>query len=1071
MKGNFGLIAVFAIILAAVNLEAAPKQAAPTVCPSEDSLEETVLLAHESDCSKFYVCFLGEKILKECPYSNSRGDRLHFNPLLQVCIQPENSNCKSTNEENIPEVSIKDAHLMEEVPPSSKIVSSSTYTQGVPDHCPSDDFGKLVHLPHETNCSLFYKCNKGQKILQKCPPGLHFNPVMQICDLPENAKCKNKLDNKVDENQDLLKVKQSIISQSLETEIISTTPGSIPDHCPLNDTGEVVHLPHETDCTLFYKCNKGEKIINQCPPGLHFNPTLQVCDLPEHAKCTSKPENKEDKKQDSLKVKQSIISQSLETEIISATPGSIPDHCPLNDTGEVVHLPHETDCTLFYKCNKGEKIINQCPPGLHFNPTLQVCDLPEHAKCTSKPENKEDKKQDSLKVKQSIISQSLETEIISATPGSIPDHCPLNDTGEVVHLPHETDCTLFYKCNKGEKIINQCPPGLHFNPTLQVCDLPEHAKCTSKPENKEDKKQDSLKVKQSIISQSLETEIISATPGSIPDHCPLNDTGEVVHLPHETDCTLFYKCNKGEKIINQCPPGLHFNPTLQVCDLPEHAKCTSKPENKEDEKQDLPEIKGTSSAAPESSTRVPASSTPGSIPDHCPPDDSGNVVHLPHETNCSLFYKCHEGQKIVLQCPPGLYFNPTLQVCDLPEQANCKSKPGDKEDEKQDLPEIKGTSSAAPESSTRVPASSTPGSIPDHCPPDDSGNVVHLPHETNCSLFYKCHEGQKIVLQCPPGLYFNPTLQVCDLPEQANCKSKPGDKEDEKQDLPEIKGTSSAAPESSTRVPASSTPGSIPDHCPPDDSGNVVHLPHETNCSLFYKCNGGQKIVLQCPPGLNFNPTLQVCDLPEQANCKSKPGDKEDEKQDLPETKGTSSAAPESSTRVPASSTPGSIPDHCPPDDSGNVVHLPHETNCSLFYKCNGGQKIVLQCPPGLNFNPTLQVCDLPEQANCKSKPGDKEDEKQDLPETKGTSSAAPESSTRVPASSTPGSIPDHCPPDDSGNVVHLPHETNCSLFYKCVGGVKVIQHCPASLHFNRVLQVCDRPEHAECTNEKEDKN
>ncbi|XP_046832523.1 uncharacterized protein LOC124430268 [Vespa crabro] len=882
MKGNLGLIAVFAIILAAVNLEAAPKQTPPTVCPSEDSLEETVLLAHESDCSKFYVCFLGEKILKECPYSNSRGDRLHFNPLLQVCVQPENSNCKSTNEGNIPEVSIKDAHLMEEVPPSSKKVSS-TYTEGVPDHCPPDDYGKLVHLPHETNCSLFYKCNKGQKVLQKCPPGLHFNKVMQICDLPENAKCENKLDNKVDKNQDLLKIKRSIISQSYETEILSTTPGSIPDHCPLNDTGEVVHLPHETDCTLFYKCNKGEKIINQCPPGLHFNPVLQVCDLPEHANCTSKPEKKEDENQDLLKIKRSIISQSYETEILSITPGSIPDHCPLNDTGEVVHLPHETDCTLFYKCNKGEKIINQCPPGLHFNPVLQVCDLPEHANCTSKPENKEDENQDLLKIKRSIISQSYETEILSTTPGSIPDHCPLNDTGEVVHLPHETDCTLFYKCNKGEKIINQCPPGLHFNPVLQVCDLPEHANCTSKPENKEGEKQDLRETERtsSAAPESSTRVPDSSTPGSIPDHCPPDDSGNVVHLPHETNCSLFYKCHEGQKVALPCPPGLHFNPTLQVCDLPERANCKSKPDDKEDdkedEKQDLPETERTSSAAPESSTRVPDSSTPGSIPDHCPPDDSGNVVHLPHETNCSLFYKCHEGQKVALPCPPGLHFNPTLQVCDLPERANCKSKPDDKEDdkedEKQDLPETERTSSAAPESSTRVPASSTPGNIPDRCPSHDNGHVVHLPHETDCTLFYKCVEGQKVALQCPSGLHFNQVLQVCDWPEQANCKSKPGDKEDEKQDLPETKGTSSAAPESSTGVPASSTPGNIPDRCPSHDNGHVVHLPHETDCTLFYKCVEGQKVALQCPPGLHFNQVLLVCDWPEHAEC---PNGKED---------------------------------------------------------------------------------------------------------------------------------------------------------------------------------------------------
>lgn len=29
----------------------------------------------------------------------------------------------------------------------------------------------LVHLPHETVCTMYYKCNYGEKVLQDCPPG------------------------------------------------------------------------------------------------------------------------------------------------------------------------------------------------------------------------------------------------------------------------------------------------------------------------------------------------------------------------------------------------------------------------------------------------------------------------------------------------------------------------------------------------------------------------------------------------------------------------------------------------------------------------------------------------------------------------------------------------------------------------------------------------------------------------------------------------------------------------------------------------------------------------------------
>ncbi|KAL2719605.1 chitin-binding domain protein cbd-1-like isoform X1 [Vespula squamosa] len=1039
------------------NICTAPIQARCLILGPESTCADSSIRPHECECSLYYICntnrwqiAIDHAQQDKNIHLESKHENVHGFLSYKVCVQPENTKCKVTNEEKNP-----DALL------SKRVSQSSTNIPGVPDHCPPDDYGKLVHLPHETNCSLFYKCNKGNKILQRCPPGLHYSPVMQICLLPEQAKCTSKPDNKVDGNKDLFENGGLLRAASKSSVFISTNIPGVPDHCPPDDYGKLVHLPHETNCSLFYKCNKGNKILQRCPPGLHYNPVMQICLLPEQAKCTSKPDNKVDGNQDLSENEGLGENSESSTEVpTTTTPSSRPDHCPAHDTGDVVHLPHETDCTLFYKCIEGEKIIQQCPPGLHFNAELQVCDLPEHANCTSKSENKVDGNQDLSENEGLGENSESSTEVPNtSTPSSRPDHCPAHDTGDVVHLPHETDCTLFYKCIEGEKIIQQCPPGLHFNAELQVCDLPEHANCTSKSENKVDGNQDLSENEGLGENSESSTEVPNtSTSGSIPDHCPSHDSGDVVHLPHETNCSLFYKCLEGKKIVLRCPPNLHFNPILQVCDLPEQAHCKSKPGNGGDENQELPETKETS-APPPSSTGVPTSSTSGSIPDHCPSHDSGDVVHLPHETNCSLFYKCLEGKKIVLRCPPNLHFNPILQVCDLPEQAHCKSKPGNGGDENQELPETKETS-APPPSSTGVPTSSTSGSIPDHCPSHDSGDVVHLPHETNCSLFYKCLEGKKIVLRCPPNLHFNPILQVCDLPEQAHCKSKPGNGGDENQELPETKETS-APPPSSTGVPTSSTSGSIPDHCPSHDSGDVVHLPHETNCSLFYKCLEGKKIVLRCPPNLHFNPILQVCDLPEQAHCKSKPGNGGDENQELPETKETS-APPPSSTGVPTSSTSGSIPDHCPSHDSGDVVHLPHETNCSLFYKCLEGKKIVLRCPPNLHFNPILQVCDLPEQAHCKSKPGNGGDENQELPETKETS-APPPSSTGVPTSSTSGSIPDHCPSHDSGDVVHLPHETNCSLFYKCLEGKKIVLRCPPNLHFNPILQVCDLPEQAHC--------
>lgn len=45
----------------------------------------------------------------------------------------------------------------------------------------------------------------------------------------------------------------------------------------------------------------------------------------------------------------------------------------------------------------------------------------------------------------------------------------------------------------------------------------------------------------------------------------------------------------------------------------------------------------------------------------------------------------------------------------------------------------------------------------------------------------------------------------------------------------------------------------------------------------------------------------------------------------------------------------------------------------------------------------------------------------------------------------------------------HLPHEYRCEVYYLCSDGEYTIRDCPAGLHFNAELLVCDYPEAADC--------
>ena len=156
--------------------------------------------------------------------------------------------------------------------------------------------------------------------------------------------------------------------------------------------------------------------------------------------------------------------------------------------------------------------------------------------------------------------------------------------------------------------------------------------------------------------------------------CPPDNDGLVVHFPHD-DCTKFYKCDWGELVEQDCPPGLHFNAVLSVCDWPENANCDGAvgveptlpppPPTLPPPPPTLPPPPPTLPPPP------PTLPPPPPGPGVCPPNNDGLVVHFPHETDCTLFYKCDWGEKVLQECPPGLYFNAYLSVCYRPEFANC----------------------------------------------------------------------------------------------------------------------------------------------------------------------------------------------------------------------------------------------------------------------------------------------------------------------------------------------------------------------------------------------------------------
>lgn len=55
--------------------------------------------------------------------------------------------------------------------------------------------------------------------------------------------------------------------------------------------------------------------------------------------------------------------------------------------------------------------------------------------------------------------------------------------------------------------------------------------------------------------------------------------------------------------------------------------------------------------------------------------------------------------------------------------------------------------------------------------PDCRNSDSYLfPYPGDCTKYYECANSQKIEMDCPSGLWFNPTLTICDYPYQAGCE-------------------------------------------------------------------------------------------------------------------------------------------------------------------------------------------------------------------------------------------------------------------------------------------------------------
>ncbi|CAK1593527.1 unnamed protein product [Parnassius mnemosyne] len=533
-------------------------------------------------------------------------------------------------------------------------------------------------------------------------------------------------------------------------------------------------------------------------------------------------------------------------------------------------------------------------------------------------------------------------------------------------LPHEYDCTKFYYCEYGMKweLPRDCAPGTQFSFKLQVCIHPTLANCTLPGSPTEPTTTTTTAT--TTTTPAPTTTTTTTTPA------PTTTTTTTTPAPTTTTTTTTPAPTTTTTTTTPAPTTI----TTTTTPAPTTTTTTTTPASTTTTTTPVPNITSTTQK-PTTTTSTTTTSTESDedlLENGCPADFDVHKL-LPHETKCNKFYYCVHGQKVERQCAPGTYFNAELQVCDWPENVDC-SKFDDEKDEGDCEDNNTGDG----------------GILPNGCPADFDIHKL-LPHESDCSKFYYCVFGEKVERSCGPGTVFNPELQVCDWPRNVNCTTNGNP--------PDIdSGEGSGDPDMDTEDP-------LVTDCPSDFDQHKL-LPHETECNKFYQCVFGEKVERECAPGTYFNPKLEVCDWPRNVECAGSGGG----------DGGSGGAGGED------------LPNGCPADFDIHKL-LPHETNCSKFYYCVFGEKVERECPLNTHFNPTLQVCDWPENAGCANNGGDN-----------GSSGGGD------------GGSKNKC--EAGCNVLPWPHEKDCDKFWRCDGSTAVLVVCSEGLHFNPKTLTCD---------------
>lgn len=498
-----------------------------------------------------------------------------------------------------------------------------------------------------------------------CPNNEHWSVKLNRCDYPYVANCKPN-------GTHQFKVKKAKPFRASAQEEDSDQPElgefEIDPRCEGSDPFKPLQLRHPTDCTKFYKCYMGKAYVIKCPKGQQWGQSLNRCEHPQLARCSIvrpaiKPaqaiEEFEEDDDDDYEDGPTIVDDpDYEIEDPRCEPDEVDMYHP-------IHFAHPTDCTMFYRCYLHKAYKSQCPGRLHFNEEHEYCDYPHLANCKA--------------------ANTAEASFMQASAPEVPN-CPQGD--QEVNFAIEGINNQYFRCTKGLAYLMECGEQELFNPLSKKCEKFTRPQQQRPPQNSGMNQFPQYGMPQmmpgypqqfsgmdqylEMMNQYSQMMMMSQYPGMwnmMPNYpmMPSNPQPNV-QAPQRPNVLA-----PQTPVNPPRPQPAPQNPNIIVPNNPNNRQGPEFPSwmpvpNPNVQMPQFPNIPQSSSQ----DNRNQFNFENGRVSSRCPTaDDASKPAHLPHETECSKFYKCYGGRAFLMDCPAAQEWSDQLQRCDFHQIANC----------------------------------------------------------------------------------------------------------------------------------------------------------------------------------------------------------------------------------------------------------------------------------------------------------------------------------------------------------------------------------------------------------------